>query len=244
MTEVLTDTIKGIELTDEGKKPIENAYFIIDNDKIDAIGDPTRMRIIGILRQGIPDTCTTIERDEATGDKIIREREVSRHALSINEIVIMSGAQEGQKPITQSQVYHHLPKLIEHGFVVKYGMLRTGKRTTDYYRRSAETFVFGRTPGLTDEACTNRTLESIDHMERFFGLKLTEKQRDEYVQLEKRLGNISLEAYNKVVSLAKGDVTDHIINNIFSDLVMLYAIGSDEWVNVQRRMREILFEED
>ena len=81
-------------------------------------------------------------------------------------------------------------------------------------------------------------------MERFFGLKLTEKQRDEYVKLEKKLGAISLEAYNKVVGLAKGDVTDQILNNIFSDLVMLYAIGSDEWVSVQRRMREILFEED
>jgi DNA-binding transcriptional ArsR family regulator len=241
MAKALTDTIKDIELTEQGKNPQQRAKFIIDNERIDAIGDPTRMRIIGIFRQGIADTRTTVERDETTGDKIIREREVTRHALSIKEIVEISKSQEGQKPITQSQVYHHLPKLVEHGYVVKYGTLHKGKRTTDYYQRSAETFVFGRTPGQTDEACTNRTLESIEHMERFFGLKLSKMERDEYVQLEKKLGDISLEAYNKVVGLAKGDVTDQLLNDIFSDLVMLYAIGSDEWVKIQRRMREILF---
>ena len=43
--------------------------------------------------------------------------------------------------ISKNQVYHHLPKLEEAGYVVHYGTVTTGKRTTDYWRRTAMGFV-------------------------------------------------------------------------------------------------------
>ncbi|MGQ4871506.1 MAG: hypothetical protein ACP6IT_06700, partial [Candidatus Thorarchaeota archaeon] len=127
----VTDTLRGIELTEEGRRPQREIVFVTDEEMTHVLDDPVRMAIIKILKKGVPDTITTKTRDEETGDLIIRQREVRRHALSVIEIVKLSAEDEEVEEITKNQVYHHLPKLIEAGYVIKYGTVTTGKRTTD-----------------------------------------------------------------------------------------------------------------
>jgi len=105
------------------------------------LDEPVRLHILQVLRSGIEDTVTTEKTDE-NGDKIIRIRDVTRNALSVLEIVTQSVECCGPEiDISKNKVYHHLPILEEDGYVVKYGTVTSGKRTTDYWRRTAKGFI-------------------------------------------------------------------------------------------------------
>ena len=109
MTEDITDTLEGIQLTKEAQKPINEYEFVSDKNRAKELDDTARLAILQILRRGIDDTKTTTTKDEATGDTIIRQREVKRTALSVVEIVKMSQEHKDLEEITKNQVYHHLP---------------------------------------------------------------------------------------------------------------------------------------
>jgi hypothetical protein len=44
----------------------------------------------------------------------------------------------------------------------------------------------------------------------------------------------------KIGQLVKGDVADKKVLSMYEDLVKLYALGDDEWIKIQKKMREIL----
>ncbi|MHA2376404.1 MAG: hypothetical protein ACXAB9_09550, partial [Candidatus Thorarchaeota archaeon] len=75
MSEGITDSLDGIVLTEEGEKPPSEVVFITNDETAGALDDPVRVDIIKILRQGIKDTRTTKQKDEETGDTIIRQRD-------------------------------------------------------------------------------------------------------------------------------------------------------------------------
>ena len=110
--EEITDSLKSaddIEFYEKGKSQRE-LIFVTDDSTMQALDDPVRLAIVTVLRKGVADTLTTERIDEKTGDKIIRQREVQRHVLSVVEIVKMSQEHEDIEEITKNQVYHHLPQ--------------------------------------------------------------------------------------------------------------------------------------
>ena len=116
-----TDTLKGIGITKEGKVKPREIEFVMDSARAKEIDEPVRLQILQILRKGIDDTQTSEEHNEETGERIIRERTVKRNIMSVVEIVKMSPKCDGCDSLTKNQIYHHLPKLIETGYVIKYG---------------------------------------------------------------------------------------------------------------------------
>ncbi|NHJ12639.1 MAG: hypothetical protein EAX95_03145 [Candidatus Thorarchaeota archaeon] len=236
----VTDALEGIELTEEGKQEMRDIVFIHDEKRAEIIDDQVRYFIIQVLKRGIDDKLTTETKDPDTGGTIWIQREVKRYAMSVVEIVKMAKKYKDIDNITKNQVYHHLPKLIDGGFVVKYGTVVTGKRTTDYYQRTAKGFVLTTGQSAMTESLMKRKVES--HVEKFavFDINLSEAQKKELANLLLEGARIESQGRSEIAKLVKGDVADKEVLSLYEDLVMLHALGNDEWVNIQRRIREIL----
>ena len=238
----ITDNLKGIVLTDEGRKPQREIVFITDQERAAILDEPVRYQILQVLREGIEDTVTT-ERVDESGDKIIRVKELKRDALSVIEIVKLSPDCCGPDiEISKNQVYHHLPMLEKGGYVIKYGTVTTGKRTTDYWRRTAKGFVLtkGETAGGT--LTLAKMVESfITTMLANFDLKIPKEKRKELHELVMKGELMQAEWRTKIADLVKGDVADKDVLKIYETLLQLYSLGSQEYLDVLLKTRDILF---
>jgi DNA-binding transcriptional ArsR family regulator len=240
----MTDALAGIEAPEETGKfpePISEIVFVNDPERAEILDEQVRYMIIQVLRRGVDDTCTTRDVDSETGERIIRQRDVKRYALSVVEIVKMSETYDDIDDITKNQVYHHLPKLIEGGYVVKFGTVTTGKRTTDYYRRTAKGFVL--TVGefvLDQKMMKKKTGHYIDMYTKVFDITITDDDRKELAGLMVESMRVEHQGRAKIGQLIKGDVADKKVLSLYEDLVKLYALGDDEWFKIQKRIRAIL----
>jgi len=236
-------TLEGIELTSEAKKPIGEFEFVSDKARAKELDDTARLAILQILRRGIDDLKTTKSKDPETGDTITREREVKRTALSVVEIVKMSKEHKDLEEVTKNQVYHHLPKLIDAGYIIELGKVITGKRETHYYRRTAKGFVLvtGFT-GADEKMLLKKTKDYNDEMLRIFDIELTDKQKQELNHLRIQAYKKEIEGRAEVAKMIRSDVADKHILNMFEFLVTLYAMSSEEYIDFHREMRDILFQ--
>jgi hypothetical protein len=236
----VTDALEGIKLTADGKKEMREIVFIHESERGEILDDHVRYLIIQVLRRGIDDTLTTRTKDPDTGDLIIRQREVKRYALSVVEIVKMSEEYDDIENITKNQVYHHLPKLIEGEYVTKYGTVTTGKRTTDYYRRTAKGFVLTTGESTFNEAYVRKKVEG--HVKKFdvFDIDLSKAEKDELVDLMMESMRIENRGRSEIAKLIKGDVADKTVLSLYEDLVRLDALGNEEWMKIQKRIRKLL----
>jgi hypothetical protein len=239
-TSDITDALEGIKLTKEGKEPMKEIVFINEAAMAEVLDDHVRYLIIQVLRRGIDDIYTTRTKDPETGDTITREREVKRYALSVVEIVKMSKEYDDIEDITKNQVYHHLPKLIEGGYVVKYGTVTTGKRTTDYFRRTAKGFVLTTGEATYNEPYVRKKIEG--HVKKFdtFDIALSKAEKKELVELMIETMKIENRGRSKIAKLIKGDVADKAVLSIYEDLVRLDAFGNEEWMKIQMKIRKLL----
>ena len=242
MGDEITDSLKGIVLTDEGRKPQKEIVFITDEERAAILDEPVRYQILQVLREGIDDTVTT-ERVDESGDKIIRVRELKRDALSVIEIVKLSPNCCGPDvEISKNQVYHHLPTLEKGGYVVKYGTVTTGKRTTDYWRRTAKGFVLTKGEWAGGTPTLAKIVESfITTMLENFDLKIPKEKRKELHELVMKGELMQAEWRTKIADLVKGDVADKDVLKIYETLLQLYAMGSEEYRDVLLKTRDILF---
>jgi DNA-binding transcriptional ArsR family regulator len=240
--EELADKIKSIELTEEGKAPVKEYEFIEDPEREKELNDPVRITILAVLRAGIPDTQTTETVDKKTGDRIIREREVTRHALSVVEIVKQSAKLKDAEKITKNQVYHHLPKLMERGFLVKYGTVTTGDRKTDYYRRTAMGFVLTSTSlDIEGPKLKKKTREYIERMTKVFDLGLTDEQFEKFIELRYETYKMQLEGRSTVARKVRADVADKEVLQMFEFLVDMYALSNEKYIDLHREIAKLLF---
>lgn len=241
MTDEMTDTLEGIKLTPEAKKPIGEYEFVSDKARAKELDDTARLAILQILRRGIADIKTTKSKDPETGDTIIRQREVKRRALSVVEIVKMSKEHKDMEEITKNQVYHHLPKLIDAGYLIELGKVITGKRETHYYRRTAKGFVLvtGFT-GADEKLLLKKSKAYNDEMLKVFDIKLTEKQKEELNQLKLQVYKKEVEVRAEVAKLIRSDVADKEILNMFEFLVTMHAMTSEDYIDLHKKMRDIL----
>ncbi|UCE08937.1 MAG: hypothetical protein JSW61_08045 [Candidatus Thorarchaeota archaeon] len=243
MNEETADTLRGIVLTEEGKIPITKSEFISSGPRADVLAEPARAAIIEILREGMNDTTTEETLDEETGTRTIIQRSVKRHALSVVEIVRLSRKKDGlPKPLTKSQVYHHLGKLIEAGYVILFGTLKKGKRTTDYYRRVSELYIFESKPGMTKKRQKERITKMLKDLSEHFGFTISEKQMESLVKLRMMIAEIEHDAYKEMVRRARGDLADPSVWDLLSETITIYTAGSSEYAKLWKAMRDILFE--
>jgi hypothetical protein len=244
-TTEITDSLKGIVLTDEGKKEQKEIVFVTDEEKAEVLDELVRYNILQVLRKGAEDTLTTETIDEETGDKIIRQKIVKRNVLSVVEIVKQSPdcCYDGEE-ITKNQVYHHLPILEKAGYVIKYGTVTTGKRTTDYYRRTAKGFMLTTGAWGTEEKRIREKLEGYTFkMLDAFNLDLSAEQRAELLELSVKRAKMQHEWRTKIAEMVSLDVANKEILSMYEMLLDYYSVGSKEYMDIIYRIREILFPE-
>jgi len=241
----VTDKLTDIVITKEGKAPQKDYVFVTDEERASVLDEPVRLHILQVLRSGIEDTVTTEKTDE-NGDKIIRIRDVTRNALSVLEIVTQSVECCGPEiDISKNKVYHHLPILEEDGYVVKYGTVTSGKRTTDYWRRTAKGFILTKGEWIGGSGTyTKKMTPFIETMLETFDLNVAEGEKKELLELEVKRRVMQLEWRTKIAELVKGDVADKMILDQYETLVDYYSMGSKEYVDNIMRIREILFPDE
>jgi len=242
----ITDSLEGIVLTEEGRVPQRELVFVTNEEIAEVLDELVRFNILQTLRKGIEDTLTTKAVDKETGDTIIRQKVVTRDVLSVVELVKLSPSccQDGEE-ITKNQVYHHLPKLIEAGYVIKYGTVTTGKRSTDYYRRTAKGFMLTTGAWGTEEKRIREKLEGFtDKMLETFNLKITKKKRDELLDLSIKRTQMQHEWRTKIAEMVNLDIASKETLSMYEMLLDYYSVGSKEYMDTIYKIRAILFPED
>ncbi len=240
MSEYETDTIKGIDLVNEDHKPVKRVEFLHREDRVCALHHPARLRILQILKEGIDDTVTTESFDDTTRERLIRQVILKRHTLSVNEIIKISNETEDLEPLTKNQIYHHLPEMIKAGLVELYGVLRKGKRTTDFYRRTADNFVtFGLhyEPEHYKDAVRKETKKSLS----LFKLNLSDSEREKFLDLAVQSEVMKLEGAKAVENLVSDDITDSKAVEMLDWFLWVYATGREEYMQLLNQVREIIF---
>ncbi|MHA2214154.1 MAG: hypothetical protein ACW992_13420 [Candidatus Thorarchaeota archaeon] len=237
MVEELPDTFTRedteFEMSKEAKKAVTDIEFVRDPARASELDDTVRVQILKVLREGIDDTITSESKDEETGDRIIRQREIKRHALSVVE------------KISKNQVYHHMPKLIDAGYVIKFGTVTKGNRTTDYYRRTSKGFVVTISHlGAEDKTARRKLTTFVEEMDASFSLNLSDDQKKEVIDLWAELNALQSQGREKVVSLIKGDVADKQVLKQYDTLVELYSFGNERVVEIFQKIRSIVFHEN
>ncbi len=240
MNSEVGDSIRGIELTDEGKQPIKSIDFVNGEERVNALQDPVRIQILNMLREGVDDTITS----ETTDDKklviTITKTMVKRHALSVTELIHLSKSSDDYDTLTKNQLYHHLPILQEHGFIIEYGTTTTGKRTTKYYRRVAENLVtFGLHYG--PENLRKALREEIKNALPVFKVHKSREETQEILDLLVKTELTRLKWANVIEDIVQGDVTDPKAIELFETFLWVYATGQSEFRQTLDKLRSVLF---
>ena len=236
----ITDDLRGIEVTDEAQIPIKEYELVRRDERIKILQDPVRLEILEILKEGVDDTQTTIEIDEEEGERIIREKKIKRTILSVPEIVQISKELEGYEPLSRNQVYHHINKLKDANFVAKYGEIRTGKRTTEYYFRTAENFVtLGKEyPKKFQPKNLRAYIErALSSLKLNLDEVVIEKLLDLLVQVEMK----RLDCIGNIEEVVDGDVGEPESIIIFNWLLWICASGDSAIAQLLDDLRSLLF---
>ena len=245
-TTEITDSLEGIVLTKKGKEPQRELVFITNEERADVLDELVRFNILQTLRKGIEDTLTTRTVDEDTGDTIIRQKIVKRNVLSVVEVVKLSPGccAEGEE-ITKNQVYHHLPILIKYDYVAKYGTVTKGKRSTDYYRRTAKGFMLTTGAWGTEEKRIREKLEGFTtKMLETFNIEVSKEKREELLELSVKRAQMQYEWRTKIAEMVNLDIANKETLSMYEMMLDYYSIGSKEYMDAIYKIREILFPED
>jgi DNA-binding transcriptional ArsR family regulator len=237
-----TDTLAGIQLTPEGTETQKGIDFVQDEDRVRILVDSVRLQILRILREGIVDTITEESFDSSTSERLIRQKIVKRHSLSVRELIKLSSESDQYEKLTKNQIYHHLPKLIEAGFVVKHGVVTRGKRTTDYYRRTSQNFV---TYGLhyEPERFREEIYKETSKVLPVFRLDLTEELREELLDLAVQIEVMRYNGSKEINNLVQDDITEPKAVEMFDWLLWIYAIGNEDYLRLMQKVRAIVFKD-
>jgi hypothetical protein len=240
----MPDTLTGIKLTAAGKSDQKQVIFITDLDIATELEHPVRMAIIKILSRGISDKITVKSVDAKTRTTTTTEKPVQRNALTVIEIVKLSEAHDDIETLTRNQINHHIPKMVKLGFVHKFGTLTTGKRKTNYYRRSAKQFVVTMgTPYYSEEWLERRETERLERTLRAFDIELNSKEKADLAYLLTKSELLKDKWRAKIADLAKGDLTDPKMVDMYHWLIDAYAMGNQEYLDIHQKIRDLLFRE-
>lgn len=239
----LFDSLKGIILTNEAKKPQRELWIILNEEKAQILNDPVRRKLLAIFREGLDDSVTTEEYNSETKEKIIREKQVKRYCLSVSEIVHQSASFSKDEILTRNQVYHHLPLLIDGGYLINFGTVINGKRETTYFRRTAKNIIVAAGSHLDAENdyLTQQSKIIVNEYSTLFTKTFHVEEKDELVKLVAKAGSLQLQMLNEFSKQINQDVTNPKQIEILQNLMDIYAIGNSEYVSTQKKIYSILF---
>jgi hypothetical protein len=238
----LPKSISDIKLTDAGQRPQRGAIFITDIQLATEFEQQPRLTISQILGRGISDIVVEKSVDEHTGIRTIKEIPTIRYALSVSEIVELSRKHKDLQKVTRNQVNHHIRRLEDLGFIHKYGTLWVGKRAIDYYRRTSKYVVVTMaTPHFDEDFLLDRESERMDKTLGVFNIKLNSRARKEVVRLLTESELLKDSWRGMIADLVRADVIDSEVVNMYHWLLDAYAMGNDEYVEIWRKIRKILF---
>jgi DNA-binding transcriptional ArsR family regulator len=233
------DTLRDIKLTKRGNEPQKKIDYINDEERVKILHDPVRIQILSILNNGIEDKITTESFDESTGERVIREKIVIRNIMSVHEIMNKAKESEETDELTKNQMYHHLPILVDGNFVIKYGVVTKGGRSTDYYRRTANNFV---TYGMHyDPDGFHKTIyqETKDALS-LFCFDFTREYHEEFLQLIVKAEKLRLKWVKEVQKKVQSDITESKAVELFDWLLWIYATGDQEYIETIDRIRNLI----
>jgi DNA-binding transcriptional ArsR family regulator len=235
-----TDAIRDLELTKAGRRAPKKVDFIQGEERVRILHDPVRLLILQILRDGIEDTLTEESFDEETGVRLTKQQTVTRRIMSVHEIIKISKDSDSFDRLTKNQIYHHLPLLVDGGFVVKHGVVTRGKRTTDYYRRTAGNFI---TFGLhyDPEKYSPTIRKEIEEALPVFNLDLTEEEKKVVSELIVHAEVMRLKWAGKIEVLVAEDIADNKPIEMFDRLLWIYALGNEKFLKTLDEIRSIIF---
>jgi hypothetical protein len=242
MNVVLPNSISEIKLTKAGMKPQSGAIFITDYQLATEFEQEPRLTISRILGKGITDLIIVTSVDEQTGVRTTKEIPTIRYALSVSEIVELSENDKDFQPVTRNQVNHHIRRLDELGFIHKYGTLWIGKRAIDYYRRVSKFVVVTMaTPHFDEDFLLDRESKRMDDTLGVFNIKLNARDRKEVAKLLTKSELLKDSWRGMIADLVREDVTDPEVIHMYHWLLDAYAMGNDEYIEIWRKIRKILF---
>ncbi|MFW9927249.1 MAG: hypothetical protein ACFFDM_10865 [Candidatus Thorarchaeota archaeon] len=242
MNAVFPKSISEIKLTEAGKKPQKGAIFITDYQVATEFEQEPRLTISQILGRGISDFIIEISIDEKTDVRTTKETPTKRYALSVSEIVELSETHKDLQSLTRNQVNHHIRRLEELGFIHKYGTLWVGKRAIDYYRRTSRYVVVTMaTPHYDEDFLLDREGKRMDNTLDVFDIKLNAQDKKKVAQLLTKSELLKDSWRAMIADLVKEDVTDPDVVHMYHWLLDAYAMGNDEYIEIWRRIRKILF---
>ncbi|MDH4215115.1 MAG: hypothetical protein OEV85_14455 [Candidatus Thorarchaeota archaeon] len=242
MNSEMSRTITEIELTERGKQPQSGAIFITNIQLASEFEQEPRLSISQILGRGISDFVVEISVEEKTGVRTTKEIPITRYALSVSEIVELSKQHKDLQIVTRNQVNHHIRKLEELGFVHKYGTLWVGKRAIDYYRRSSKYVVVTMaTPYFDEGFLLDREGKRIDQTLDTFNIQLDLNAKKEVVKLLTKSELLKDSWRAMIADLVRSDVTDPEVIHMYHWLLDAYAMGNNEYIEIWRNIRKILF---
>lgn len=215
----------------------------MNEEKAQFLNDPVRIRIIAILRKGIADIITTEEYNSEINEKIIRERAGTRNCLSVSEIVKLSKKMDEGETITRNQVYHHLPKLIEGGYVITYGSTTNGKRTTTYYQRTAKNIIIaaGSQMEADDGYITSESAKFVEKYLKFFKGTFNTKQKEELEKISAKTWSLQLKMIKQFSKQINQDITSPEQIEMLQYLMDIYSLGNPEYIASMQKANQILF---
>ena len=229
------DTLLNIKITPEGQQPIKDVEFVSDKKRVSLIMNDIRRVIIKVLREGIEDTVTIESFDEEHQERIIRQKIVYRNIMSVAEIVEQSKRIPPSKKLTKNQVYHHLPILIDAGIVIKYGTIESGKRNTDYYRRTANAFSL-HCYSCEDDNIKNMVKEKLGDLIK----RLNPNKMDELSELVFSLEATRDKYTKQAYTIVGGDITTLNACSDFEWLVWILSLADEKLPKIAEKIREIV----
>ena len=237
------NSLKGIILTEEAKKPQRELWIVFDEKKAQILNDLVRIQILALFREGIEDIIRTEEYNRETNEKIIREKQEKRHCLSVSDIVKLSSRDDKTEKLTRNQVYHHLPKLIEGGYIIDYGTITKGKRETTYFQRTAKSVIIaaGNLIEADNEHISNESKEAIKEYFPFIKKAFTKDEEEKLSKLFAEAYSLQLKMITEFSKQINEDITSPKEIEILQNLLEIYSIGNPDYLAIQQRMHKILF---
>ncbi len=158
MTENSTKNAPEVSSSEQSSLNLAPIQIVTDAERIKILMDKTRLKILHLLREGIPE-----------GGK-------RRHELTVRELAELLGIS------TPQSLYHHVDLLVEHGFLYPAREVKKKRSRITYYARTSPVFLIVNSVGEIPEYD-----EGIGQFARMFveslDIELTPEEMDRLVNL-------------------------------------------------------------
>ncbi|MCY3414069.1 MAG: winged helix-turn-helix transcriptional regulator [Candidatus Heimdallarchaeota archaeon] len=197
----------------------ESIAIISDPEKIRIMLDETRLQILRVMRHGIQ-----------------RQGEPLSYDYTVAEISDLLKT----KP---QRIYHHVDKLIAHGFLIKSKEEKKSRSTLAYYRRTANGFIISYDSDQEIEDLSNHNKDFMNNLLKVFEIELNEEEiaktyllLDELMKLESKI----FKTLNDRITTTHQTNNDRIFN--FTRFMMgIGVVNSERGSEIYQEFGKLLF---